>query len=39
MPMNESELAQCHAALGVEPGISLEALKKVYLQKSYALIR
>jgi hypothetical protein len=38
-PMNERELEQCHAALGVEPGITREAMKKIYLQKSYALIR
>lgn len=37
--MNESELQQCYAVLGVEPGVTLEALKRVYLRKSYALIQ
>ena len=37
--MNERELEQCYAALGVEPGIGSDALKRAYLQKSYALIR
>ena len=37
--MNESELEQWYAALGVERGITREALRKAYLRKSYALIR
>jgi hypothetical protein len=38
MSMNEGELEQCRAVLGVPRGISREELKKVYLRKSYALI-
>ncbi len=38
MSMNENELAQCRAILGVERGISPADLKKIYLRKSYALI-
>src|SRR3954463_1249115 len=37
--MNEGELAQCRALLGVDAQVTAEALKKVYVQKSYALIR
>ena len=37
--MNESELEQCHAALGVSPGVSLEELERVFMKKNYALIR
>src|SRR3954470_3565679 len=37
--MNEVELAQCRALLGVDAQVTAEALKKVYVQKSYALIR
>jgi hypothetical protein len=37
--MNEAELAECHAALGVEPGISLVELERVFMKKNFALIR
>lgn len=37
--MKDGELEQSYATLGVAPGISREALKKVYLQQSYSLIR
>jgi hypothetical protein len=36
--MNESELARCYATLGIGREITSAELKKVYLQKSYALI-
>lgn len=37
--MNESELDGCYATLGVERGIAPEALRRSYMQQSYALIR
>lgn len=39
MVLPETELERCRAALGVTPGAPAEAIKKAYLQKSYALIR
>ncbi len=39
MPMSDSELQQCYAVLGVEPGIHQDVLQRAYAQKSYALIR
>jgi hypothetical protein len=39
MPMSDSELQQCRAMLGVEPGIDQDTLRRAYAQKSYALIR
>lgn len=37
--MNESELEQCYARLGVAPGTAREDLKKALMQKNFALIR
>jgi hypothetical protein len=37
--MNEREFSEGCAALGVEPGVTLEALERAYLKKNFALIR
>lgn len=37
--MDESEFNGCCAALGVEPGVTLEGLERAYLKKNFALIR
>lgn len=37
--MNDAELAECHAALGVTPGVSLEELERVFMKKNFALIK
>lgn len=37
--MNEAELADCHAALGVAPGVNLEELERVFMKKNFALIK
>ena len=37
--MDESELAQCYALLGLAPGADRDALKKALMQKNFALIR
>lgn len=37
--MNEAELAECHAALGVSPDVSLEELERVFMKKNFALIK
>lgn len=39
MSMSDSELQQCCAVLGVEPGVDQDALNRAYAQKSFALIR
>ena len=37
--MNEAELADCCAALGVAPGVTLEELERVFMKKNFALIK
>jgi len=37
--MNEGELAQRYAALGVQPGVTLEELERAYLKKNYELLK
>ncbi len=37
--MNEAELAECHTALGVSPGVTLEELERVFMKQNFALIR
>jgi hypothetical protein len=37
--MNEVELAECHAALGVPPGVTLEELEREFMKKNFALIK
>ncbi len=37
--MNETELAHCHAALGVAPGVTLQELERVFMKKNFALIK
>ncbi len=37
--MNDGELAQCYAALGVAPGVTLEELEKVYMKRNFALLQ
>jgi len=37
--MNEAELAQCHAALDVPPGVTLEELERVFMKRNFALIK
>ena len=37
--MNEAELAECHAALGVSAGVTLEELERVFMKKNFALIK
>lgn len=37
--MNEGELAQCYAALGVQPGVSLEELERVFMKRNFSLLK
>jgi len=37
--MNEGELEQRYAALGVQPGVSLEELERAYLKKNFSLLK
>lgn len=37
--MNEGELAQCHTALGVQPGVSLEELERAFMKRNFALLQ
>ena len=37
--MNEAELAECQAALGVSPDVSLEELERVFMKKNFALLQ
>jgi hypothetical protein len=37
--MNEGELEQCYAALGVQPGVSLEELERTFMKRNFALIK
>jgi hypothetical protein len=37
--MNEAELAECHTALGVSAGVTLEELERVFMKKNFALIK
>ena len=37
--MNEAELADCHTALGVNPGVSLEELERAFMKKNFALLQ
>ena len=37
--MNEAELADCHAALGVASGASLAELERVFMKQNFALIK
>ncbi len=37
--MNESELADCHALLGVPPGVSLEELERTFMKKNFTLLK
>ena len=37
--MNEGELEQCHTALGVAPGVSLEELERAFMKRNFALIK
>jgi hypothetical protein len=37
--MDESELAQCYALLGLAPGADRDVLKRALMQKNFALIR
>ncbi len=37
--MNDAELAECHAALGVAPGVSLVELERVFMKQNFALIK
>ncbi len=37
--MNESELAQCYAVLGLAPGCSVEELERAFMKKNFALIK
>jgi len=37
--MNEGELEQRYAALGVQPGVTLEELERAYLKKNFGLLK
>ncbi len=37
--MNETELAQCYAVLGLAPGCSVEELERAFMKKNFALIK
>jgi hypothetical protein len=37
--MNDADLAACHAALGVAPGVTLEELERVFMKRNFALIK
>lgn len=37
--MNEAELAECHAALGVAAGVTLEELEKAFMKQNFALLK
>ncbi len=37
--MNEAELAQCHAVLGVSPGVSLEELERAFMKRNFAILK
>lgn len=37
--MTEGELAQCYAALGVAPGVTLEELERVFMKRNFALLK
>ena len=37
--MNDGELAQCYAALGVPPGVSLDELERVFMKRNFALLQ
>jgi len=37
--MNEAELAQCHAVLGVAPGVSLEELERAFMKRNFAILQ
>lgn len=37
--MNDGELAQCYAALGVQPGVSLEELERVFMKRNFSLLQ
>ncbi|MBI2497730.1 MAG: M50 family metallopeptidase [Opitutae bacterium] len=37
--MNETELAQCHAVLGVPPGVTLEELERAFMKRNLALLK
>ena len=37
--MNEAELADCYAALGVASGASLAELERVFMKQNFALIK
>ncbi|MFZ5497157.1 MAG: hypothetical protein ACOZE5_17695 [Verrucomicrobiota bacterium] len=37
--MSPDELAQCHALLGVSPGVTLAELERAFMKKNFALIK
>jgi hypothetical protein len=37
--MNDGELAQCYAALGVQPGVSLDELERVFMKRNFSLLK
>ena len=37
--MNESELAECHAVLGVQANVSLAELERTFMKRNFALIK
>jgi hypothetical protein len=37
--MDQSELEQCYAALGVQPGATLDEVERAFMQKNFALLK
>ena len=37
--MNDAELAHCYAALGVQPGVSLDELERVFMKRNFSLLQ
>ncbi len=37
--MDETELEQCRALLGVAPTVTVEELERVFMKKNFALIK